>query len=434
MTLKGECEARNNGERGNDGEMGVADERERRQVAEIMGVLCEGKGILGSVWRCLGYVKESALFIRAGVILRKADMKKIFKFLAVIVLVAVIIGVTAKRTGVSESYLNTAAVEDVNAKFGIAAGSSGNFEAEEGSRTAEKEAAYFGTEFWRDVEVSDIKKLLEDNVDINAHNEAGVSLLMLAAGFCEKPEVLEFLIKNGARIERRNKFGRNALMYAAAFNPNYQIIKALIRAGANIEARDKEGKTALMFAAGVNGDAKASIVLLEAGAALSATDKRGWPAFYYAAAHNGNADVLRVFLRFGADVNMQLSTPQTEFSRASLQNRFVYTVKAGLNGAKIFTEEVFNQAKEKNVDIMGALEKSFDAITEKIVFLEEGMTPLMVAARDNASVEVLEVLLAGGANAALFDKTGKTAADYGAGNEHINQTDVYWRINDLRYQ
>ncbi len=63
----------------------------------------------------------------------------------------------------------------------------------------------------------------------------------------------------------------------------------------------------------------------------------------------------------------------------------------------------------------------------------EGQTPLMWAAESNAP-EVVQLLLDKGANASLKDEYGKTAFEYAQENEDIKGTDVYWRLNDERFE
>ena len=62
-----------------------------------------------------------------------------------------------------------------------------------------------------------------------------------------------------------------------------------------------------------------------------------------------------------------------------------------------------------------------------------GLTPLMQAARKNQNPEVIKVLLDGGADGKIRCKNGKTAFDYAKGNEHLQNTEVYWLLNDAQY-
>jgi len=65
---------------------------------------------------------------------------------------------------------------------------------------------------------------------------------------------------------------------------------------------------------------------------------------------------------------------------------------------------------------------------------EQGMTPLMLAARGHGNPDVLSVLLDAGADGTARNSAGQTAFDLAGGNDAIRGTDVYWRLNDARFR
>ena len=88
----------------------------------------------------------------------------------------------------------------------------------------------------------DIKDLLDKGADINAHNEWGLTPVMLAAQYNHSVAVLNALIAAGADIhEAEPKYRSNALHLAANSSKNPKVIEALLAAGANIEARNYLG-------------------------------------------------------------------------------------------------------------------------------------------------------------------------------------------------
>ena len=81
----------------------------------------------------------------------------------------------------------------------------------------------------------DIKDLLDKGADVNAHNEWGLTPVMLAAQYNHSVAVLNALIAAGADIhEAEPKYRSNALHLAANSSKNPKVIEALLAAGANI--------------------------------------------------------------------------------------------------------------------------------------------------------------------------------------------------------
>ena len=62
-----------------------------------------------------------------------------------------------------------------------------------------------------------------------------------------------------------------------------------------------------------------------------------------------------------------------------------------------------------------------------------GRTPLHVAAMDG-TVETVTALLEAGADPKARDESGKLPFDYAEANERLKGTDVYWKLNDARFQ
>ena len=69
-----------------------------------------------------------------------------------------------------------------------------------------------------------IKLAINSGDDINAKGEYGLTLLMLAAGVSNNPEIVRLLLEAGADVNARNNDGITALDYALE-NPNPEIRK-----------------------------------------------------------------------------------------------------------------------------------------------------------------------------------------------------------------
>ena len=72
-------------------------------------------------------------------------------------------------------------------------------------------------------------------------------LKALQDGDTTPQDVLNF-INSGADVNAKNEYGRTILMLAARANSNPEVIKALLEAGADINAKSNDGKTVLDYA------------------------------------------------------------------------------------------------------------------------------------------------------------------------------------------
>lgn len=106
--------------------------------------------------------------------------------------------------------------------------------------------------------------LLEAGADVNAIDVDGVSALMWASGseatgnddhkkgLLEKAlkghvQIVNLLLKHGAKPDMRDKDNINAIMFAS-FNGHASVVKVLLNAGADANYVNKDNKTALMLA------------------------------------------------------------------------------------------------------------------------------------------------------------------------------------------
>ena len=90
-----------------------------------------------------------------------------------------------------------------------------------------------------------MNKLRLGNIDINATDGGGNTILMLAAGCDGCTKIIEVLVLYGAAVNLANDGGYTALMEASKYT-NEENVTALLRSGANINAVNLRGDTALM--------------------------------------------------------------------------------------------------------------------------------------------------------------------------------------------
>ena len=130
-------------------------------------------------------------------------------------------------------------------------------------------------------------------------------------------DIKKFL-DNAIDIDHRGTNGKTALMIASR-DGNKELVDLLIERGADINAKNINDGTPLMFAA-INGSPEIVTTLLDAGANPSATGTNGWGALMVAAA-KGHAPTTRLLLNAGADVNSVDIYLWTPLMRAAAENR-----------------------------------------------------------------------------------------------------------------
>ena len=149
-----------------------------------------------------------------------------------------------------------------------------------------------------------IKKLLNAGANIEIRSDAGWTPLMHAA-YCEQTGVAGYeqidavraLIEKGADVNAMDERGGTVFMLAAE-KGHTGICVLLLEKGADINAKDEDGWTALMKTA-VWGTPKNCAFLLENGVDISAKDKNGWNASMCAIQNLQNRNVETAeFLKF----------------------------------------------------------------------------------------------------------------------------------------
>jgi len=96
---------------------------------------------------------------------------------------------------------------------------------------------------------------------------------LIIAVYNNQPEVVEYLLRRGARTDMHDQSGNTALM-GVCFRGYKNIVVMLIDAGVDIDQRNHQGATALTFAA-TFGHLEITELLLKKGADTNARDVRG---------------------------------------------------------------------------------------------------------------------------------------------------------------
>ena len=125
-----------------------------------------------------------------------------------------------------------------------------------------------------------LEALQAAGADTGARDETGADALLLACLGNSNPEVVKFILQNGAAVNGTRTNGLTPLL-AAAGNPNPEVARLLILAGADAGATDPGGRTALMLAAWLNPVDEVAKIMLTGGVDPTAKDAQGRTALDY---------------------------------------------------------------------------------------------------------------------------------------------------------
>jgi ankyrin repeat protein len=170
-------------------------------------------------------------------------------------------------------------------------------------------------------------------------------------------------------------------------------MRSLLAAGAKVNQREYEGETPLMYAAAA-GQSEMILFLLEQGADINAVSNNGETALVRA---GGDLSTVEVLLEKGADV--ELGAPLIRASDSGQLDTVKVLLKHGAN---------------PNAELPG------------------GGTALIAAAVQSGSKDIVEALIAAGADVSHKNKQGKTAEMLALENNHADLAEMLRRASIIR--
>ncbi len=252
--------------------------------------------------------------------------------------------------------------------------------------------------------------LLRNGASLSAEGLEGLTPLMLAAAYNPNPAVAGALIRGGSALNARDASGRTPLHLAAAINESPQVTALLLSRGGSASAQDNAGRTPLWMAA-ARGDAQCVKLLLDAGSPVDTPNREDITPLQ-AACERPNAEVIRLLVNAGADVNRRDSHRYTPSMRAVAAGADAEVLRALIRGkADLLAEDDQNRSA-----LFLAVSNPLVSTDVVALLLEDGdidtrdsglMTPLMEACRAH-NLPTVRLLLEKGANTALRDKSGWT--------------------------
>lgn len=266
-------------------------------------------------------------------------------------------------------------------------------------------------------------------------------------------DVVEYLLKKGAKVNIQDSHGTTPLLFAASSGQqNIKIYDLFIAHGDNLKKDvSPEGANALLLAIANDKEFALTNYFISKGLDLNSTDAAGNNAFSYAA-RSGNIDLLKALVQKGVkpNANAMLMAAQGGNRRGggggtslaayqyleSLGVKPTATSKTGENvlhtlARRASQPEIINYFLDKGVNINQADEEGntvlmnaasanrdttiFALLLPKVKDInqtnQQGATALTMAVRGN-SPEVVRYLIAKGANVNVLDKKGNNLAYY----------------------
>ena len=263
-----------------------------------------------------------------------------------------------------------------------------------------------------------LSRLITAGADPKAPFPGGETLLMTAAR-TGNPDGIEVLLDAGADVNATDDAGQSALMWAAAAN-NPGAVAALVARGANLHVRTEAGLDALMFAVR-GGRIAATEALIEAGVNINGSLASGESVLDVALV-NAQWGLANLLLDRGADPN-HADAGYTALHRLTVLRPIVAGLVRSADieisiGALDAILDLVKTMIAKGADVNARMTK--DAlkdqkfISSRDVLVRVGATAFLLAAKD-ADLELMDVLLAAGADPTISTVDGTTPLMVAAG-------------------
>ena len=224
-------------------------------------------------------------------------------------------------------------------------------------------------------------------------------------------ECISLLLDRGADVNAANRYGSTALMWAGG---DASIVKSLLDRGAAVDAQTTDGTTALLVAARY-GNLESLRLLLEHGAsgAISPNVREELLRIAYS---DSDSTMLRMLERFGLKLThgSELRGPvvSPNVTQPAVMRRFLTLGASPQETATTSTITLPALSYAAGQAAAPALVALLDHGADPNARGSRGLTPLMMAAAVDDTVEATELLLARGADVALRDEAGRTALDW----------------------
>ncbi len=247
----------------------------------------------------------------------------------------------------------------------------------------------------RENNLTAMKSMASSKAAVNVTDSRGTTPLMQAASVGSL-EAMKVLLEAGAAVNAKNGLDITALIYGA---PDLAKVKLLVAAGADVNAKSKLGRTALIAAASTAGATGTVRLLLSKGADTMVKDNTHSTPLTEAARMN-DLESLRLLLAHPGEVN--------EGDRLGFTPLLYAASRANAEAVKL----LLAKGADPNVSY------TRETLVRNGPIALTKLTPLMMA--PSSSPEVMQILLAAGANVNARDGRGMTPLIFAAATDTPN--------------
>jgi ankyrin repeat protein len=252
-------------------------------------------------------------------------------------------------------------------------------------------------------DVKQIKALLDDGkADVSMVDDDSDNVLMHAALYASA-DVMELLLKKGAKINATNKAGETTLMWCMH---DKNKIALLLKYGADVNAAATSGNTPLLIGCIGNDKYETVKMLLDGGADVSANNKK--ETALMRAAMFGDTATISLLVNRGIDVNARNSEGETALVQAiKNSNRQVAIQLLELGANPDLNEGIFPSALciaviFDDIEVVNAILKK----TKNAVGIQASL--LFAVYNEHDNIKIIEALLDKGANVNMKGPDGLT--------------------------
>ena len=305
-----------------------------------------------------------------------------------------------------------------SAEKALAKGARPNFARFEGSTTVLHYASKNGH--------AEIVKLLIKKGAALETQERAVGTCLLVASENGQLEVVKVLVEAGANLNaERPPFGgrpdgRTALILAAE-NLHSNVVSFLLARGARVNVANTEGQTPLMLMA-ASGWTESARLAVEKSAQINAKDNGGGTALMIAAM-NGHTNLVKLLLAKGAAYDLRNTNGDSALSLAAgsshwdavriLSNQEILAATNGLKGSvPLWLASGSGDLEAVKRQLVNGAD-----VNGKDPFYK---VPSLIWAARNGRLEIVQLLIAKGADVNIRLGSGRTALTFAAANGHVD--------------